>query len=175
MSNWFQTLADFAATDWWPYVIHAMWQAALLGAVVLVVVWALRRRSPALRYGILMVALVKFVIPPMLALPMGVFGLAATPVAPVDTDPASAPVRQVALARREYRPPTQDESAPSPVAATPMPDSQIVRNDGGASVPMRLATAASEQAPIGPATLVTRGSESAVVGRASPEPPVSAP
>ena len=40
----------------------------MLGAV-----WALRRRSAPLRYGLLLVALAKFAIPPMLALPVGAF------------------------------------------------------------------------------------------------------
>lgn len=60
-------LLDGAAASWWPYVFHATWQAALAGAIALLAVWALRRRSAPLRYGVLLVALVKFAIPPELA------------------------------------------------------------------------------------------------------------
>ncbi|MCC6695193.1 MAG: carboxypeptidase regulatory-like domain-containing protein [Candidatus Hydrogenedentes bacterium] len=52
------TLADFAAAEWWPYVIHATSQAVLPGAVLLGVVWLLRRRSAALSMGGITVMLV---------------------------------------------------------------------------------------------------------------------
>ncbi len=58
---------------WWPYIVHATWQSTLLGIVILALVAALRRRSAALRYGLLAVALLKFAIPPMLAFPTGLF------------------------------------------------------------------------------------------------------
>ncbi len=66
-------LLNAAAAAWWPYVFHAAWQAGVVGVLVLGAVWALRRRSAPLRYGLLLVALAKFAIPPMLALPVGAF------------------------------------------------------------------------------------------------------
>lgn len=62
-----------AAASWWPYMFHAAWQGAAVGVIALLAVWALRRRSAPLRYGVLLVALAKFAIPPMLALPTGLF------------------------------------------------------------------------------------------------------
>lgn len=66
-------LLNAAGAAWWPYVFHAAWQAGVVGVLVLGAVWALRRRSAPLRYGLLLVALAKFAIPPMLALPVGAF------------------------------------------------------------------------------------------------------
>ena len=56
---------------WWPLVLHATWQGALVGAVVLAVVTWGRRIPAPLRYGLLVLALVKFLVPPMSALPFG--------------------------------------------------------------------------------------------------------
>ena len=68
------------AEHWWFYVLHATWQSTLLGLVILLVVLALGRRSASLRYGLLVVALLKFAVPPMLALPTGLFSRAAVSV-----------------------------------------------------------------------------------------------
>ena len=86
MNDLVRSLAPLADACW-NYLIHASWQSALTGLVLLAVV-ALRRRWPApLRYGLLMVALVKFLLPPFAVLPCGVFSpLAAVPaVAPANT------------------------------------------------------------------------------------------
>jgi len=58
---------------WWVVVVHTSWQAAFVGAAALLGVWALRRRTPTLRYALLVVALVKFAMPPMTSFPTGVF------------------------------------------------------------------------------------------------------
>ncbi len=58
---------------WWRYVFHATWTSSLV-AVVLLGIVRLGRRWPAqLRYGLLLIVLVKFAIPPMLELPTGLF------------------------------------------------------------------------------------------------------
>ena len=64
----------FAAVElWWRYVFHATWTSSLV-AVVLLGIVRLGRRWPAqLRYGLLLIVLVKFAIPPMLELPTGLF------------------------------------------------------------------------------------------------------
>jgi len=62
-----------AAESWSPYVFHAMWQSSLIAIVVLAVVAAFRRLSSPLRYALLLIVLVKFAIPPMLAAPTGLF------------------------------------------------------------------------------------------------------
>jgi hypothetical protein len=46
-------------------------QATLLTLFILGILWIGRRWSPALRYAFMMLALCKFVIPPMLSLPTG--------------------------------------------------------------------------------------------------------
>ena len=58
---------------WWEYTLHATWQAALTAAILLGVA-ALGRKWPApWRYGLLLVALLKFAVPPFLSVPFGAF------------------------------------------------------------------------------------------------------
>ena len=69
-------IADFlngAGDAWWPLAVHVTWQASLVAAVVLSAVWVGRRWPSPLRYGLMLVALFKFVAPPFLALPAGAF------------------------------------------------------------------------------------------------------
>jgi beta-lactamase regulating signal transducer with metallopeptidase domain len=63
---------------WWQYVAHATWQSVLVGLVILGTVLLMRRLPAPLRYGLLILALLKFVVPPMLALPTGVFSRVET-------------------------------------------------------------------------------------------------
>jgi len=67
-------LNDFALR-WWPYVLHATWQAAVVAALVLAVVKLGRRWHAPLRYWLLVVALAKFAMPPMFSMPVGLFGV----------------------------------------------------------------------------------------------------
>ena len=58
---------------WWEYTLHATWQAVLTTAILLSVA-ALGRKWPApWRYGVLLVALLKFAVPPFLSVPSGAF------------------------------------------------------------------------------------------------------
>lgn len=62
-----------AAQWWWPQVWHATWQSSAVAAGLLAV-GRLARRLPAhIRYALLLVALLKFAIPPALSLPVGLF------------------------------------------------------------------------------------------------------
>jgi len=62
-----------AAVIWFSFVGHAAWQASLLAALLLAVV-ALGRRWPSpLRYWLLVLALAKFALPPVLSMPTGLF------------------------------------------------------------------------------------------------------
>ena len=61
------------AEEWFPFMASATLQATILALVVLGTLWIGRRWSPALRYAFMMLALCKFVIPPMLSLPTGLF------------------------------------------------------------------------------------------------------
>jgi beta-lactamase regulating signal transducer with metallopeptidase domain/HEAT repeat protein len=79
-----RTLIDLLNTwsgEWWPWLGHASWQSAAVAALVLGLVWAGRRWPAPLRYGLLLVALAKFAVPPMLSLPSGVFSNAGPHVA----------------------------------------------------------------------------------------------
>ena len=82
--------SNHAAAHWWAYVVHATWQSSLLAAVVLLAVWAGRRWRAQLRYALVLVALVKFAIPPMLALPVGLFSRLGPAVALPAEDAAAA-------------------------------------------------------------------------------------
>ncbi|HNU50213.1 MAG TPA: M56 family metallopeptidase [Verrucomicrobiota bacterium] len=80
-----------ASPVWWPYVMHAAWQGALVGVLLLGVVWW-KRRWPALwGYGLLLVALIKFAIPPVLPAPTGIFSHLAPGVSRVQATPPGSP------------------------------------------------------------------------------------
>jgi TonB family protein len=64
-------LINRIAEAWFPYMASATLQATILTLVVLGILWIGRHWSPALRYAFMMLALCKFVIPPMLSLPTG--------------------------------------------------------------------------------------------------------
>ena len=84
---------DRVAADWFRFVYHAAWQASLVAVLVLVVVGLGRRWPSPLRYWLLVLALAKFALPPVLSMPTGLFshvGPAVQPV-PSETDvPATA-------------------------------------------------------------------------------------
>ncbi len=58
---------------WLAYMGSAAFQATLLALLVLVALRFGRRWPPALRHAVLMLAVCKFLVPPMLSLPTGVF------------------------------------------------------------------------------------------------------
>lgn len=62
-----------AADLWWRWIFHAAWQTSLVALLLLAIVVSLKRLPSHLRYGILLLALAKFALPPLLALPSGVF------------------------------------------------------------------------------------------------------
>jgi hypothetical protein len=64
------------AANWAMHLAHALWQATVAGAVILVVLRLCRGASPRLRHALATVALLKFIIPPMLPLPTGIFSAA---------------------------------------------------------------------------------------------------
>ena len=64
---------DRASTLWWPEVFHATWQTALVAGLLLAVVWLAERWPAPLKYGLLLLALLKFAWPPLLPVPTGVF------------------------------------------------------------------------------------------------------
>ena len=62
-----------ASEVWWTTILHATWQAALVGGLLLAVSYAGRRWPAPLRYGLLLLALLKFAFPPLLPAPIGLF------------------------------------------------------------------------------------------------------
>ena len=62
-----------ASQTWWSYIVPAIWQGSLVALVIVGIVWIGRRWPSPLRHGLLLVALVKLAMPPLLALPTGVF------------------------------------------------------------------------------------------------------
>ena len=62
---------------WFVHVAQLLWQTAIVTIACVLIVRGSRRLSPHWRYAVTWVALVKYVVPPMLPLPSGIFGLAA--------------------------------------------------------------------------------------------------
>ena len=63
-------------SNWAVHLAQAFWQATIAGLVILAIVRLARRASPRLRHALVSLALIKFVIPPMLPLPTGLFSAA---------------------------------------------------------------------------------------------------
>ncbi|RJP30903.1 MAG: hypothetical protein C4527_08760 [Candidatus Omnitrophota bacterium] len=63
------TVSEFSEW-WWNTVLFMTWQSSLICLLLLAVVWCGRRWSSPLRYGILLVALGKFAVPPLMTLPI---------------------------------------------------------------------------------------------------------
>ncbi len=82
------------AESWRVYVWHAGWQGTLVAGVILAVVYGLRRAPSPLRYGLLLVALFKFAMPPLLTVPTGLFSHLPAQVA--ETAPVVSSVEPVA-------------------------------------------------------------------------------
>ena len=77
------SLNEFAES-WSRFVWESSWQSAVVAAIAVVIVLSLRRFPARIKYAILVVALVKFVVPPFFATPTGVFS--ALPERPVITE-----------------------------------------------------------------------------------------
>lgn len=71
--NQLVTSLNQAAESWCSFVLHASWQAAVVGLGVLLVLRFGRRWPAPLRHGLLLIALIKFACPPMVGAPIGVF------------------------------------------------------------------------------------------------------
>jgi beta-lactamase regulating signal transducer with metallopeptidase domain/thiol-disulfide isomerase/thioredoxin len=62
-----------AAVIWFSFVYHVTWQASLLAVLLLTGVAVARRWPSPLRYWLLVLALAKFALPPVLSMPTGLF------------------------------------------------------------------------------------------------------
>lgn len=54
------------SSEWWSWVFHAGWQSAVVGLLLVGLVLLFRRLPAPVRYGLLVVALVKFAVPPVI-------------------------------------------------------------------------------------------------------------
>ena len=79
--NILMDMLDRAGELWWHYALHATWQAAIVVALIVLAVRLGKRWPSPLRYWLLVVALLKFAIPPMLSIPTGVFSHAGPKIA----------------------------------------------------------------------------------------------
>jgi beta-lactamase regulating signal transducer with metallopeptidase domain/HEAT repeat protein len=75
---------------WWVQIAHGTWQAALVPGLLLgLVAW--KRRWPApWRYGLLVLALLKFAVPPLFPLPTGILSRVVTQVRVNPASPVTA-------------------------------------------------------------------------------------
>ncbi len=106
-----------SAETWFRYMTSATLQAVGLALLVLTVVSLGRRVSPALRHALLMLALLKFAIPPTLSLPTGLFSRinpnsSTEPALAIPYFAPIAPVVEDAL-----WPPSQETMTAMPAAA----------------------------------------------------------
>ena len=95
-----------ASQTWWSYIVPAIWQGSLVALVIVGIVWIGRRWPSPLRHGLLLVALVKLAMPPLLALPTGVFFWLGHPsLATVSSETSATPPEAIIVAegKREAR------------------------------------------------------------------------
>lgn len=96
----FASVINDAAKAWWPYVLHATWTSSLVAALALAAVRIGRRWPAQIRLAILLVALIKFAIPPLLSLPTGLFSIFGPRVAIEANQPAAAGQHETASPRK---------------------------------------------------------------------------
>lgn len=75
------------ARVWWSWCLHSTWQGLVLLVLVLAVLPLLRRISPHWRYALLLVALLKFVLPPLGMEGVGLFAWLFPPAQVTIPDP----------------------------------------------------------------------------------------
>lgn len=78
--------------NWSGWLIHSSWQAAIVVALVAVLFCSSRRASAQFRYAILLLALLKFAVPPFMSLPVGLFAQSRLPLDVTSVVEFQAPV-----------------------------------------------------------------------------------
>ena len=97
------------AVSWSQLLAPLLWQATFLALLIVVVVKMGRSWSSPLRYGILLLALLKFVAPPVWSSPTGLFSFVHAPIAAMGL--VVADVDEPDL----QRPDDRGHAAPSPM------------------------------------------------------------
>ncbi len=118
------------ASVWETYVVHAALQSALVALLILGIVRLGRRWPSPLRYGLLVIALLKFAAPPMMTLPTGLFGrvrpLLITASAPrVTTTDEEIRTTPSHPSPSNSSPALETSPAPSPAKADILPESPL--------------------------------------------------
>lgn len=75
-------LANRCADAWWPYVAGTTWQASVVAGLIILAIGMSRRMPARLQSGLILVAFLKFVIPPMAPGPLGYLDARLTARAP---------------------------------------------------------------------------------------------
>ena len=115
--NAFISRLDSWSLHWWNWIVQSGWQAGIVALVVVGLITVGRRGPSPLRHALLLVALLKFALPPMVALPTGLFSrIPSEPV--VLAQPAAVPITPVAGVIEAT--PTEETTA-SAIASVPMP------------------------------------------------------
>ncbi len=133
MNEMIQTLNQ-ASSWWWFNLTHAAWQSALLAAAVLALARFGRRWPAPWRHSLLLLALLKFAIPPCVPSPSGLFSMAGPLVQPPRPAwreaPQLAPLAPVAprLSELNQLPPTQSPGAEGLELNSPNPALQSTRD-----------------------------------------------
>ena len=70
MTNLIQTW-NAAADVWWPWIVSAFWQSGVVAVLLLTVIAFARKWSSPVRYALLLIALIKFAVPPLWSAPTG--------------------------------------------------------------------------------------------------------
>ncbi len=112
-------LATRHAEGWAALMGHAAWQGTVVGLVALVIVALGRRRASPLRYWILVLALIKFAMPPMAAAPTGLFSLVRVSdrsVSPVDRNAALVPTQPIEIPRELPSGAADDVASSQPIS-----------------------------------------------------------
>jgi TPR repeat protein/beta-lactamase regulating signal transducer with metallopeptidase domain len=104
-------LAGFTdlADSWWTCVFHSTWQSSLVVLLAFAVVWLRRKRSASFLYAVLVVALLKFLVPPIIEIPVFESPVALAPA--VETSDATRTNTD------ETR--TDTDAAPTPASIPP--------------------------------------------------------
>jgi beta-lactamase regulating signal transducer with metallopeptidase domain len=104
--------------EWLRLIGSQLWQVTLLIPVLIVVIRATCRKRSHLAYGLLLVALVKCITPPVFTSPVGVFGWMEGRQRTLRQRPAALPQREsapvIAAAGQQGQPPTGTKVEPSP-------------------------------------------------------------
>lgn len=98
-------LLNHAADSWWLYMASAACQSALVGLLLLAIVYLARKWSSTLKYWILVIALAKFAFPTLLPSPTGLFTWLG-PVAHLDARTADSTTEETQIDGRTFGDPT---------------------------------------------------------------------